>query len=235
MLAAADKRPDFASVFFAANGQKTAKCRQTSATFCVCECSLTFSAHFVRIHLLNWYVISVRPFICHSRPVIPSALRTSPRPLTLILRVWVMSYASQWPPAVPTFSSGGVVGVVCCKCCASSCWASKFKDSAHNWAWSPVTCQSELLHVGHINLNNEKSPRGWGGAGKWNNNCEGEICLWISQAFFGPWVLLRLLVILFFLGKNKAYLTQDSICKYLIKGWSSSICIFLSYFLLNTS
>lgn len=215
-------------MFFAANGQKTAKCRQTSATFCVCECSLTFSAHFVRIHLLNWYVISVRPFICHSRPVIPSALRTSPRPLTLILGV-------VWWATLHSDRQQFLLSPVCCKCCASSCWASKFKDSAHNWAWSPVTCQSELLHVGHINLNNEKSPRGWGGAGKWNNNCEGEICLWISQAFFGPWVLLRLLAILFFLGKNKAYLTQDSICKYLIEGWSSSICIFLSYFLLNTS
>lgn len=58
----------------------------------------------------------------------------------------------------------------------------------------PVTCQSELRHVGHINLNNEKSPRGGDGAGKWNNNCEGKICLWISQAlpfvgeseFLGP-------------------------------------------------
>lgn len=47
----------------------------------------------------------------------------------------------------------------------------------------PVTCQSELLHVGHINLNNEKSPIGWDGGGKWNNNSEGEICLWISQTF----------------------------------------------------
>lgn len=185
-------------------------------------------------------------FICLIDTLYPSGLsfvipvQSFPVPFALRLDLWPSSYAlfDELHFTVTASSSyfllrGG--GGVCCKCCASSCWASKFKDSAQNWAWSPVTCQSELLHVGHINLNNEKSPRGWGGAGKWNNNCEGEICLWISQAFFGPWVLLRLFAILFFLGKNKTYLTLDSICKYLIEGWSSSICISLSYFLLNTS
>lgn len=234
MLAAADKRPDFASVFFAANGQKTAKCRQTSATFCVFECSLTFSAHFVRIHLLNWYVISVRPFICHSRPVIPSAL-------PLHLDLWPSSYAlfDELRFTVTASSSyfllrgGGWCSVLQMSCVVML--GLKVQGQRTQLGVVPVTCQNELLHVGHINLNNEKSPKGWGGAGKWNNNCEGEICLWISQAFFGPWVLLRLFAILFFQGKNKAYLTQDSICKYLIEGWSSSICIFLSYFLLNTS
>lgn len=187
----------------------------------------------MRIHLLNWYVISVRLFICHSRPVIPSALRTSPRPLTLILGVvwWATLHSDRQQFLLsPSGRRWSVLQMLCVVMLGL-----RVQGQRAQLGVVPVTCQSELLHVGHINLNNEKSPRGWGGAGKWNNNCEGEICLWISQAFFGPWVLLRLFAILFFLGKNKAYLTQDSICKYLIEGWSSSICISLSYFLLNTS
>lgn len=170
-LAAADKRR------VPANGQKTANCRwfrilRTSV------CTRTFSAHFVRIHLPNWYVISVRPFICHSQPssvpVQSSHLCPSPQPLAtplphrFITYAWlvVAFYSGRQQFLLSTtggipWSGGGRHG----KSCASSCWASKFKVEAPRGAPHtqlgvvPVTCQSGLFLAGHINLNNEKSPR----------------------------------------------------------------------------
>lgn len=214
MLAAADKRPDFASV--PTNGQKTANCRWL--------CIANFRDFFMCVRKL--LVRTLCGFICLIDTLYPSCLsfvipvQSFPVP-ALRLDLWPSSHSLfddlQFTVTASSsyFLLRGVWRVLQMVCVVML--GLKVQGQRTQLGVVPVICQSELLHVGHINLNNEKSPVGWGRGGKWNNNCEGEICLRISQAFsfvgqllfFGPWILVRLLAIPLFLGSHKLNLSNS--------------------------